>query len=279
MGWSGQQQRLLRRSLINLVCLAVSLLQFVSRSKGDVTAMVVTVVRYHDTGFLGCPTPQFVFLCREEKSDVSMTDEGAEDNAFTPRESMKIAEDRLSLAESRALEAVRQRSYRQALTVVMSAYGDQIHQYLRNMGLDPAAADDVLQTTFFEAYQSFERFSFRSSLRAWLFGIARHRSIDALRKHRRDLARRGGEATPSLENPGPSPERELHRDELSTMLQRCLSKLTPKARSAVLLRYREGLSFGEMAVISGERAPTLQARVARALPLLKRCVQAQGGEL
>jgi DNA-directed RNA polymerase specialized sigma24 family protein len=41
---------------------------------------------------------------------------------------------------------------------------------------------------------------------------------------------------------------------------------------AVLLRYEEGLSYEEIGRMSRERPPTVQARVARALPVLRRCL-------
>jgi RNA polymerase sigma-70 factor (ECF subfamily) len=49
---------------------------------------------------------------------------------------------------------------------------------------------------------------------------------------------------------------------------------TPIAtKSAGLLRFREGLGFDEMAGLSDEKPGTLQARVARALPVLRKCLE------
>jgi DNA-directed RNA polymerase specialized sigma24 family protein len=48
-------------------------------------------------------------------------------------------------------------------------------------------------------------------------------------------------------------------------------------RTAVLLRYQQGFTFAEMARICGEKPGTLQARVARALPLLRAWIEAQTG--
>ena len=50
--------------------------------------------------------------------------------------------------------------------------------------------------------------------------------------------------------------------------------LAPRVRTAVLLRYQQGLSYPEIARLSNEKAPALQVRVARALPLLRRCLEA-----
>jgi RNA polymerase sigma-70 factor (ECF subfamily) len=46
---------------------------------------------------------------------------------------------------------------------------------------------------------------------------------------------------------------------------------------AVLLRYQEGFSFEEMGRICRERPGTLQQRVARALPVLRACIEKRTG--
>ena len=44
----------------------------------------------------------------------------------------------------------------------------------------------------------------------------------------------------------------------------------------VTLRYEEGLTYTAMEEICGERSGTLQARVARAIDQLRRCLQKKG---
>jgi DNA-directed RNA polymerase specialized sigma24 family protein len=47
-----------------------------------------------------------------------------------------------------------------------------------------------------------------------------------------------------------------------------------------LLRFQEGFTFEEMSRMSEERAGTLQQRVARAMPVLRACIEKRtGGEL
>jgi len=47
---------------------------------------------------------------------------------------------------------------------------------------------------------------------------------------------------------------------------------------AVLLRFQEGLPYEEMGRMCREKPATLQARVTRALPLLRRCLEGKGIE-
>tara|TARA_R110002073_G_scaffold256849_1_gene419432 strand:+ start:31827 stop:32042 length:216 start_codon:yes stop_codon:yes gene_type:complete len=63
------------------------------------------------------------------------------------------------------------------------------------------------------------------------------------------------------------------RNAQSAAMDRALERLKPEVRIAVLLRYREDMSFEEMAEVCGERPATLQARVARALPKLRKALE------
>ena len=58
---------------------------------------------------------------------------------------------------------------------VLAAHGRAVYGYCRAMLGDGERAADVLQKTFVQAFEGFPRFQRRSSLRGWLFAIARHR--------------------------------------------------------------------------------------------------------
>ena len=179
--------------------------------------------------------------------------------------------------EGAALDALGRGDLHGTIDVLMDLYGRAIYRYACRMVGDPDLADDVLQTTFIQAYEDLPRFQSRSSLRVWLFGIARHRGLDALKARRRRRWRFPGMSEDAPE-PSAHPTVEAHAigSRLSDALARCLKSLKESVRLVVLLRYEHEFSYSEMAEICGEQAPTLQARVARALPLLKRCLEQQG---
>src|SRR5262245_31931210 len=74
---------------------------------------------------------------------------------------------------------------RRALTELMDRYGDRVYRFAYAMTRDAAAAEDVRQQVFIEAYRDFHRFERRSTLRTWLFGIVRHRCLDSSKIRRR----------------------------------------------------------------------------------------------
>jgi RNA polymerase sigma-70 factor (ECF subfamily) len=164
-----------------------------------------------------------------------------------------------------------------ALRLLMQRHGDAVYRFVRNALRDEARADDVHQRIFIEAYRDLPRFAGRSSLRTWLFAIARYRVIDAAKVRVREEGRLGEGDGADAPDPRPSPGEQIDDVRLRAALARCLDKLGEHIRTAVLLRYQQGFSFEEMADTMREKAGTLQARVSRALPVLRECIEAETG--
>lgn len=161
----------------------------------------------------------------------------------------------------------------------MQRYGDEIYRHCRQVTGSDALAADVHQTVFVQAYRDLPRFGGRSSFRTWLYAIARNRCLDALKQERRRRFRfQQGIDISERPDPGPSARARLQTHSESQAMALALGSLKPDVRIAVLLRYREEMSYEEMAEVCGERAATLQARVQRALPKLKKALQNAGGE-
>ena len=174
-------------------------------------------------------------------------------------------------AEPRARDRVADRD--QALRELMREHGDAVHRYCREVLRDDALADDVHQQVFVEAHDDLGSFEGRSSVKTWLFGIARHRCLDAIKSRRRWVDRFKGEPADDLPDPVPGIDDRIDEQRLTDALARCLDGLAPHVRAAVMLRYQQGLSYEDMARGAGERPDTMRQRVVRALPALKKCIE------
>jgi len=172
--------------------------------------------------------------------------------------------------------ALRSGDKRRALIHMMDRYGDIVLRYGYAMSRDRQVAEEVRQQVFVEAYRDIDRFAGRSSLQTWLLGITRHRCLDAAKARSRWNNRFKNEPDdePVAEH---DPGIELDKSRLASMLAGCLDKLAPAAREAVVLRYQQELSYEQAAAITREQAGTLQQRVARAMPVLRKCVEARLG--
>lgn len=170
-------------------------------------------------------------------------------------------------------------SDRRALVAeLMRAHGDAVFGFCVRLVRARALADDLAQQVFLEAYRDLDRFEERSSPRAWLLGIARHRCLDALRAQqgRSKLIESDEQAVLDFEDPGPGPIDHVDRARLAAALEACLSRLSPDVRATVLLRFQTGCTYEELAAALAATADTLQMRVARALPVLRRCLERKG---
>ena len=172
-----------------------------------------------------------------------------------------------------------------ALDGLMEAYGTAVYRFCRQMVVEEDLAQEAHQMTFVQAFESLPTFAGRSSLRSWLFSIARHRCLDALKSLRRRRWRFGsldeavGDDRPHLPhplNPEATVEEALAERARRRALSGCLRRLAPRVRAALLLRYQQELSYPEIAQLAAEKAPALQMRVARALPVLRRCLEERG---
>ena len=81
-------------------------------------------------------------------------------------------------------------SRREALEALYNRYSGPVYSLAMDLLRDPGAAEEVTQDTFFNVWRRGGSYkSDRGSVTAWLFSIAHHRTIDELRKRRRDQGR------------------------------------------------------------------------------------------
>lgn len=165
---------------------------------------------------------------------------------------------------------------RLVVNTLMDRYGDSVYRFAVAMTHDRALSEEIRQQVFVEAHRDLGNLAPGSSVTRWLFGIVRHRCLDAVNARARWNERYKNEMQEEPEDDCDL-DRELDRVRLARILEECLMRLAPAARAAVVLRYQQELSYEEVAEIAGDLPGTLQRRVARALPVLRRCVQASLG--
>ncbi len=178
--------------------------------------------------------------------------------------------------EEQVTRAVQERDYRGALTALMDAYGGELYRHcLAVLGTEALAAD-VHQLVFVHAFRDLNKFRGESSFRTWLYAIARHRCLDALRARRR--FRRRFETRSELPETASATSLEDVADARirARALHLALEELPAKVRVPVVLRYIDDMSFAEIGEICNAKPATVQARVARALPVLRRYLSDAG---
>lgn len=174
-------------------------------------------------------------------------------------------------SEAIALDLVRAGKPDEAIALLVKLYGQALVSFAQRVIRDREVARDICQTVFFEAFRDISKYEGRSSLWSWLCGITSHRSIDELRRRKRNP----NDTLPVVEQAAEQPDTDQQLAERRA-LEQCLSKLNDPLRAQVLMRFGAGLSFVEIGEYIGEAAGTVQVRINRALPLLQRCLRNQG---
>jgi RNA polymerase sigma factor (sigma-70 family) len=171
------------------------------------------------------------------------------------------------------LELVRSGQRDQAVRLLMQRHGKFVYRFVRTMLRGRPSVDDVHSRVFIEADRDLPRFRGRSSLRSWLYSIAHHRILDELKAERTRNA--NFEPLRNLDVPdgSASAAERLDDAELMNAVRDCIDRLSEESRQALLLRYQQGFSFEQMSEVCDEKSGTLQARVTRALPALKACIE------
>jgi RNA polymerase sigma factor (sigma-70 family) len=120
---------------------------------------------------------------------------------------------------------------------LLEEHGTDVYRFLvATAGF--SEADDVYQETWIAALRAYPRLRRADNLRAWLFRIAQHKSIDAHRA-------RGRRAVPVATVPErPSPPAEDDPELWSR-----LRELPAKQRTAVYCRTVLGMSYEELAML------------------------------
>jgi len=142
------------------------------------------------------------------------------------------------------------------------------------------AGEDLTQKTFLALLEAPHRFEQRSSVRTYLFGIARRQLLMYLRSSATQN-RRFDPATWSVVDAGMGPERIATAQEEHALLLRALGTLPVDYQVALELHYFEELPISEIAAVLEEPVGTLKSRLSRGRTLLRESLarHAPSGEL
>ena len=145
----------------------------------------------------------------------------------------------------------------------------------RTLGRDEDARD-VCQETFLRAYRGLHAFKGQAKFSSWLYRIALNLCRDAMRRERRAplVAVSDGvdptELAAQQPSPAPSVEDLVAQAELGRHVAAVMRRLPEDQRTAILLKEYHGLTFQEIAEVTGCPLSTAKTRVYQGLNVLKR---------
>jgi RNA polymerase sigma-70 factor (ECF subfamily) len=187
----------------------------------------------------------------------------------------KLGTERSAAALGYADELLSRGDHKAAIAELVDAHGDAVFSFCARMLGDRVVAEDVVQRVYLEAYRDIERHEGRQPLASWLITIARNRCLDELKSRMRRERQIVSHEPSGLESVD-APSARHEQSQLIAALEDCLQHLNSEVRATVLLRFQSGMTYHEMSSVIGASPAVLQLRVQRALPVLKRCLEAKG---
>ncbi len=171
--------------------------------------------------------------------------------------------------EKALIEAARQGDVASFNRLVLSHQSMVYNLAYRILG-DGDAAADATQDAFISAFRGIDKFR-GGSFKSWLMRIVTNACYDQLRlKQRRPatsldaILELDSVPQPSLTDSGESPEQYAMRQELSRTIQVGMGTLPPEQRVALVLSDVQGLSYQEIAEVTGASLGTVKSRLSRA---------------
>lgn len=164
---------------------------------------------------------------------------------------------------------------RAALAELYAAYERPLLAYLRLLSGDRLLAEELLQDTLLAVWHGAGAFRGQSTVRSWLFGIARRRAHDALRRRTLRLVDEG--ELESLLAPDPEPEDLALAGETREELAAAIGRLEPHHREVLLLTFVQELSYQEQADALGVPLGTVRSRLSNAKRALRVLLDAREG--
>lgn len=163
-----------------------------------------------------------------------------------------------------------------AFDVLLTRHQAKVYNYILQMVKDRNLADDIFQETFVKAITTIKqgRYAEAGKFSAWVCRIARNLIIDNFRQEKAEATVSTDDSNFDVLN-----RKDLSEDTIEDMLidsqiqadvRRIVKQLPESQREVLIMRYYKGLSFKEIADITGVSINTALGRMRYAILNLRR---------
>lgn len=161
-----------------------------------------------------------------------------------------------------------------AYTELMDRYRDAIYFMLLKMVNNSSDAEDLTIEAFGKAFKNIDQYTPNYAFSTWLFKIATNNCIDFIRKKKAntislDQADEEEDKAPTdIMAPVLDPEETLIKDQKLKLMRSIVSRLKPRYRKLIELRYFKEYSYDEISEELELPIGTVKAQLFRARELL-----------
>lgn len=161
------------------------------------------------------------------------------------------------------------RGDKNAMKLLYLRHHDSLFGFISGRGSDAETAKDVVHEAMLEVWRSAENFRAASSVRTWIFTIARNKYVDRVRGETRLTYM---EQVPETLDQAPSAEAVITASQDEVRVQASLKQLPSAQQTVIRLSFFEGLSYSQIAEIEGVPLGTVKSRAFYAKQMLMHCL-------
>jgi RNA polymerase sigma-70 factor (ECF subfamily) len=195
------------------------------------------------------------------------------------------AEDLNQLSDEALLSRYRDTGQTEDFESLIKRYQNELYRYLTRYLGDRALAEDVFQNTFLQIHLKRGLYEEGRPVRPWIYSIATHQAVDALRKLGRhptislDQRVNSGESEAGslidlLTSDESGPLAELQGEERKEWVRDSVARLPEALRQTLILAYHQDLKYREIAEILKIPVGTVKSRLHAALAKLQQMAKA-----
>ncbi|WP_158964876.1 RNA polymerase sigma factor [Chachezhania sediminis] len=158
---------------------------------------------------------------------------------------------------------------KRAMHALYQRHHDALFAFIRMRCDDDALAADVVQDAMMEVWRCAGRFAGRSSVKTWIFAIARNKMLDRLRKSSQLSFT---DDVPEEVDESPDAVSVIAASQDASLLRDCLNKLKKVQLAVIRLAFFDELPYAEIAEIEGVPLGTVKTRIFHAKSALLHCL-------
>ena len=158
---------------------------------------------------------------------------------------------------------------REAFADLVDAYKGPVFRLAFRMTGSARDADDLSQEIFLRAFQSLARFRPGERFFPWLYTVGLNVIRNHLRKGRSVPEDGSVKGAPEAADPREDPSDAAVGRERSRRIQGYLLRLPPAVREVLILRFYEGMSFEDIAGLTGESLSGAKMKAYRGLEKIR----------
>ena len=174
----------------------------------------------------------------------------------------------------------------QAYSELLNRYRDSIYFMLLKIVNNKDDAEDLTIEAFGKAFKNLHQYSPKYAFSTWLFKIASNNCIDFLRKKKgltvsfdNSPSEIGIDSNISFKASTLDPEEDMIRSQKTIIMRTIVSKLKPRYRNLIELRYFKEYSYEEIATELNLPLGTVKAQLFRARELLYNILKRSNGKI